>query len=330
MTSPFDTIAQALLDHGKSNNLASHGRFGDTMVAHISPDEARLLEAHGGSGTINPQTGLPEFFNVGHFLKKFAPIAASVLGFAIGGPAGAAIGAGLGSAGVQYSQTHNLGDALKAGALSAGGSYIGSNVAGSLLGNLGTVGSTLGVSGSSDIASQAASQELGELGGSSGLPWAGTGAASSDIASALGGGVGRAASTALSTPISSIVGGVAGNNIASQYAPGPTPAGPPAPWAPTRAGAAGLPSSLNSMSSLTPEQQASGLATQGVYGGGNGPQEQAYYGNLINRQLVNSGGQVSSLSSLSPIEQSYNSKLFGDQADSNSLLKALSQWNPSA
>lgn len=42
--------------------LASKGRRGDTMLAHITPDEARMLSAMGGSGTINPETGLPEFF----------------------------------------------------------------------------------------------------------------------------------------------------------------------------------------------------------------------------------------------------------------------------
>ena len=42
--------------------MASLGRGGDTMLAHINPDEARLLKALGGSGTINPHTGLPEFF----------------------------------------------------------------------------------------------------------------------------------------------------------------------------------------------------------------------------------------------------------------------------
>jgi hypothetical protein len=41
--------------------LASLGRGGDTMLAHINPEEAALLKARGGSGTINPNTGLPEF-----------------------------------------------------------------------------------------------------------------------------------------------------------------------------------------------------------------------------------------------------------------------------
>jgi len=43
--------------------LASKGRNGDTMLAHITPEEARLLRSRGGSGTINPETGLPEFWN---------------------------------------------------------------------------------------------------------------------------------------------------------------------------------------------------------------------------------------------------------------------------
>lgn len=47
--------------------LAQMGRNGDTMLAHITPSEARMLRRRGGSGTINPVTGLPEFF-----LKKVA------------------------------------------------------------------------------------------------------------------------------------------------------------------------------------------------------------------------------------------------------------------
>lgn len=41
--------------------LAAQGRNGDTMLAHINPQEAALLKAIGGSGTINPNTGLPEY-----------------------------------------------------------------------------------------------------------------------------------------------------------------------------------------------------------------------------------------------------------------------------
>lgn len=41
--------------------VAGRGRSGDTMLAHINPAEARLLRSHGGMGTINPKTGLPEY-----------------------------------------------------------------------------------------------------------------------------------------------------------------------------------------------------------------------------------------------------------------------------
>ncbi len=42
--------------------LQQYGRNGDTMLAHITPEEAGLLKRLGGSGTINPKTGLPEYF----------------------------------------------------------------------------------------------------------------------------------------------------------------------------------------------------------------------------------------------------------------------------
>jgi hypothetical protein len=44
-----------------AQDLQSKGRGGDTILAHINPEEARMLKAMGGSGTINPETGLPEF-----------------------------------------------------------------------------------------------------------------------------------------------------------------------------------------------------------------------------------------------------------------------------
>ena len=57
--------------------LQAKGRNGDTMLAHINPQEAALLKSLGGSGTINPDTGLPEFF--------FKSVAKAVAGPVIGG-----------------------------------------------------------------------------------------------------------------------------------------------------------------------------------------------------------------------------------------------------
>lgn len=41
--------------------LRQMGRGQDTMLAHITPEEAEMLLQAGGSGTVNPETGLPEF-----------------------------------------------------------------------------------------------------------------------------------------------------------------------------------------------------------------------------------------------------------------------------
>jgi hypothetical protein len=52
---------------GQYKNLASKGRYGDTMLAHVNPEEAAMLQSMGGAGTINPQTGLREFYGFGGF-----------------------------------------------------------------------------------------------------------------------------------------------------------------------------------------------------------------------------------------------------------------------
>ena len=43
------------------HDVAGQGREGDTQLAHINSQEAALLRALGGSGTLNPNTGLPEY-----------------------------------------------------------------------------------------------------------------------------------------------------------------------------------------------------------------------------------------------------------------------------
>jgi hypothetical protein len=45
-----------------AQHLQGMGRRGDTVLAHISPAEASLLKERGGAGTINPDTGLLEFY----------------------------------------------------------------------------------------------------------------------------------------------------------------------------------------------------------------------------------------------------------------------------
>lgn len=65
-------------------DVAGQGREGDTQLAHINPQEAALLKALGGSGTINPNTGLPEYKkavkSVFKVAKKAAPYALAAYG----------------------------------------------------------------------------------------------------------------------------------------------------------------------------------------------------------------------------------------------------------
>ena len=132
--------------------VASHGRSGDTMLAHITKDEAALLKKHGGVGTRNPRTGLREYglwssikgavssvagglgitkalSTVGKAVKgvlnsTVGRIVATVALAAFLGPAGAAMGGGffgttaamgLASAGVTALSGGNLKDVVKAG-----------------------------------------------------------------------------------------------------------------------------------------------------------------------------------------------------------------------
>ena len=128
-----------------SKAISSYGRNGDTMLAHITPAEARMLRRKGGSGTINPKTGLPEFFNlfksigkafkaVGNAVKDFASstvgriVTTVALGFFLGPAAAsfmnvtsaagiAAVSGFVGGAGATLLGGGNLSQALKAGAI---------------------------------------------------------------------------------------------------------------------------------------------------------------------------------------------------------------------
>jgi hypothetical protein len=61
---PMAMKSGGLADAAKA--LQAKGRHGDTILAHINPQEAEMLRKAGGLGTINPYTGLREY----GFLKK--------------------------------------------------------------------------------------------------------------------------------------------------------------------------------------------------------------------------------------------------------------------
>ena len=104
----------------------SKGRGQDTMLVHMTPKEVGGLQAlamaHGGSLTINPQTGLPE----AGFLSAILPM---VAGFALG-PAGfglmsSALGAGAVVGGLTGLATGSLKKGLMAGLGAYGGFGLG-------------------------------------------------------------------------------------------------------------------------------------------------------------------------------------------------------------
>ena len=117
--------------HVLANHMASKGRDGDSMLVHMTPGEVHGLQAlamkHGGSLTINPDTGLPE----ANFLKSLLPI---IAGFALG-PAGfgiaqSAMGAAAMVGGVTGIATGSLSKGLMAGLGAYGGFGIGEALAG--------------------------------------------------------------------------------------------------------------------------------------------------------------------------------------------------------
>jgi hypothetical protein len=83
--------------HHTAHYLKSKGRGNDTMLVHMTPSEVKGLQAialrHGGSLTINPDTGLPE----AGFLEQILPIvAAAGLTYLTAGAAAPTLTAALG------------------------------------------------------------------------------------------------------------------------------------------------------------------------------------------------------------------------------------------
>jgi hypothetical protein len=119
--------------------LAAAGRGGDSMLAHINPREAEMLRRMGGSGTVNPNTGLREYKSGKGLLGAILPIALNFIAPGLGGVIGTALGATAGSAAATM-----LGSAVIGGVSSAltGGDPLKGALMGGLGGGLsGAVGS---------------------------------------------------------------------------------------------------------------------------------------------------------------------------------------------
>ena len=97
--------------HHTAHYLRSKGRGNDTMLVHMTPSEVKGLQAialrHGGSLTVNPDTGLPE----AGFLEQILPVvAAAGLTYLTAGAAAPTLATALGGS--------TLAGGIAAGALS--------------------------------------------------------------------------------------------------------------------------------------------------------------------------------------------------------------------
>jgi hypothetical protein len=145
--------------------IRRRGRGDDTILAHINPQEAGILQLLGGSGTINPYTGLPEFgffdfvkeipvigkplyetgSRIGKGIERGVESIAKALGPVgqiaaayFGGPIGAALYAGLAPPGSSF----DVKGAAKAAALTYAGQQLsqGLGQAGTPMGDAGGIG----------------------------------------------------------------------------------------------------------------------------------------------------------------------------------------------
>ena len=126
--------------------VQSQGRGKDTQLIHMTPNEVQglqaLAQAHGGSLSINPNTGLPE----AGFLDSMLP---TILGIGITAATGGAaapwmVGAGIGA--LQYARTGSLEKGLMAGLGAYGGAGIGSSLMGAGASGAATASGAAGIS----------------------------------------------------------------------------------------------------------------------------------------------------------------------------------------
>jgi len=107
-----------------ADHMASKGRGPDTMLIHMAPSEVQGLQAlamaHGGSLTINPETGLPE----AGFLDKLLPtIIGAGISFFSGGTIDPMTAAAM-VGGVETVRTGDLGRGISAGLGAYGGASL--------------------------------------------------------------------------------------------------------------------------------------------------------------------------------------------------------------
>ena len=147
-----------------AENLASRGRYGDSMLVHMNPIEVQGLASLSPTGSLtrNPDTGQPE---------AFLPLALGLLGSGLGGAgmlgglgslAAGAIGSGLGS----FIETGDLKEGIKSGLMSA----LMGKVSGELLKGLGGGAKDVTAEGTKFASQEAANQAIAEGARQAALP----------------------------------------------------------------------------------------------------------------------------------------------------------------
>ena len=125
--------------HTLANHVQSAGRGDDKVLVHMTPGEVGGLQslamAHGGSLTINPQTGLPE----ASFLSRLLP---TLIGFGL-----APITGGLSAALITGAGYTAATGSLKKGIMAGLGAYGGAGLAGGLSSMGAAAGAKAGASG---------------------------------------------------------------------------------------------------------------------------------------------------------------------------------------
>jgi hypothetical protein len=121
-----------------ARRMMTGGRGGDSELVHVNRRERQMLRRAGGSGDINPNTGLREYkFKLGRILAAVAPIALSFIAPGIGTAIGSAISGGLGL-GLGATGAGILGSAAIGAGLGALGGGAKGALAGAVTGGLGS------------------------------------------------------------------------------------------------------------------------------------------------------------------------------------------------
>ena len=209
--------------HTASKYLASKGRRGDTELVHMTKDEIKGLQqlalAHGGSLTINPETGLVE----AGILKKLLPMVGGAALMMIPGMQGfgGALAASAIMGGGMYAATGSLKEGLLAGLGAFGGANIASGLAAAgagaaEAGAVGAIEGGVGAAGSSGASTAASTvPEFAMFGGDT---------AASTLASGASGASGAASTAASTAPEFAMFGGDTAASTLASGAPNVAPA----------------------------------------------------------------------------------------------------------